>query len=266
MPETTPIYHALRQEKAVLLHFLPLWHEEIRRDWKNLFEDQKNAQEDVILRGMEVFNRIVTLLLRRENERAVYGEMEMDEEMREELGRLVFDLGGLEIGEEGVVGRPALGYHDPESCSCDDKGSEETQNNEGEDAPIGEEKDRHDSGVAMEADQEIALEEVQNAGKHGGGNDESSSDDEDGGVPLDTGREEVHVADEKIEQVHVGDEQIGKQQEEGQIGDETTGNDSEEEYAVDEKEEAPWRKLVSDRDFGLLFERRYHVGDWDDSE
>ncbi|KAE9377328.1 hypothetical protein N431DRAFT_463104 [Stipitochalara longipes BDJ] len=201
-PETNAVYHALRQEKHVLIRFLGVWHDKVRKEWTALYQDEKREQEIVVLRGMELLNKIVTLLLQPENSTKVYGAV-IDEEERKELGKLMFDLSGLEIREDGgVEGQPGLGYHDPEGCRCEYK-DKEAQTVEKE-----EEKDRHDSGVGMEADQVMAMrdgEGTQIAGKGNGHEAESSSDDEDGGVKIGNNMEEIDV----------GDEKIGQQKEEG---------------------------------------------------
>jgi hypothetical protein len=174
-------------------------------------------QEIIVTGGMMVCNKIVTTLEVDANWEFLYGE-EMTEAQRQALYFLVFDTGKLEMGREGGVdGEVGVRYPDPEEVvvrgagkvvvddgkrdvatqtpqlpsfdplyDYEDLGTQ-TEGGVGVDVgvqtqsvEVGEEKERHDSGVGLDVE-------------------EPESSDEEGGVEIGSTKKDGHTADDEKE-------------------------------------------------------------------
>jgi hypothetical protein len=171
-------------------------------------------QEITVERGMMLVNKLVEMLSKKENWKALYGtELEEEESFRLEL--LVFDLSDVKVKEEGGV-EGTVGWRkrseDCEGCKNCQGGQpsqpewkevgtmtnvfdplydyvEEGTQTEME-KPVEEvegKTDRHDSGVGLEAEEEVAVSGIKDlkiGRKNARGKEAESSDGEDGGVEV----------------------------------------------------------------------------------
>jgi hypothetical protein len=204
------------------LRYLNDRHVKVKEKWLEIHQESgpwiapdPREQEITVERGMMVMNKLVEMLSKKENWKALYGT-ELEEEESFSLKLLVFDLSDVKVKEEGGV-EGTVGWRkrseDCEGCENCQEGQpnqsewkevgtmtngfdplydyvEEGTQTEMEN-PVKEvegKTDRHDSGVGLGAEEEVGLcgiEDLKIGRKNTRGKEAESSDDEEGGVEVD---------------------------------------------------------------------------------
>jgi hypothetical protein len=192
----------------------------VKEKWVGIHQEESGrwiapdprVQEITVERGMMVVNKLVEMLSKKENWKALYGtELKEEESFRLEL--LVFDLSDVKVKEEGGIEGTVWWCIRSEDCEgCEncrggqpsqpewkevgtmtngfnplyDYVEEGTQTEmEKPEEEVAEKTDRHDSGVGLEAGDAVAvrgIEDLKIGPKNARGKEAESSDDEEGGV------------------------------------------------------------------------------------
>jgi hypothetical protein len=204
-----------------LLRYLNDRHVKVKEKWLGIHQESgpwiapdPREQEITVERGMMVMNKLVETLSKKENWKALYGT-DLEEEESFRLGLLVFDLSDVKVKEEGGVEGTVGWRKRSEDCegfeNC--QGGQPSQPEVKEvgtmtnvfdplydyveegtqtemEKPVEEvegKTDRHDSGVGLGAEEDVALcgiEDLKIGRKNTQGKYAESSDDEEGGAEV----------------------------------------------------------------------------------